>query len=140
MQLILDNFKDIVRGRMGITSDELPNLDIEQSRVEFMAAIYIKKRVPEYETVVDETDEFLLQEAAMNYICFYLCPRLGRLLDKEVKSADLRWVKQAVNWEDKANYFIGECESNLMGLTTVSVEAVTEAAIFKLYSPDRETI
>ena len=74
-----------------------------------------------YASITDEVELFYLEEAAINYICYKLCPSLPRRLNIEVKTLDTTWKKEKIDWAKLAEYFLGEFESALGNIESVEV-------------------
>lgn len=138
MLFLTSGYETYVRGRLGLDEIDLTDSDINSARFPDIAEATIKKRVPSYSTITDETELFYLEEAAINYICYLICPILPRKLNIEVKTLDTTWKKEKTDWAKLADYFLAEFEKALSNIESVEVasgSSVIASIITNEYDP-----
>lgn len=141
-KILQDGYEVTVRSMLGVKPAELPDADINQRPILGMAEAIVSKRVPRWADLTDDTDKLYLETAVVAYICFLLCPSMGRRLNTEVTALDMKWKKAAVNWGDRADEFLKQYEDaasvlvpddgsgtkvNLMGIAKHDITAGTGA-------------
>lgn len=134
------NYQEICLVRLGLDREEFTEEDFLNARADNLAEITIKKRIPTVLSIIDEVDEFYVQEAFINYMCYLLCPSLQRKLLTSGAGIDIKWAKDKVNWESKAQEYLGMYESNISNITSVSVTTITSYDIMTKVTRDRYTI
>lgn len=131
MPLILQpGYEDAVRAKLGVKPSELPDSDINQRVFVDVAEAYVIRRVPRYQEVTDPTDLLMLESAVISYICYLLAPSMARRVNRSVSTIDVRWEKDRVDWEQRAQEFLAECETALSSIQSVPVETGYESRIF----------
>lgn len=121
MLFLTPGYEKRVRGKFGLDEIDLTDDDINNPKFPELAEKIVVKRVPMYASITDEVELFYLEEAAINYICYKLCPSLPRRLNIEVKTLDTTWKKEKIDWAKLAEYFLGEFESALGNIESVKV-------------------
>lgn len=138
MDILTTGFESVVRSKLGVDVCDLPDDEINKSKFPEQAEIIIKRRVPNYKFITDESDKFFLEDAVINYICYLLCPSLSRRLNIEVKTLDTSWKKDKIDWQELAEYFLSKCEEALLNIQTVEVVSVQPTIVEKIsfeYTP-----
>lgn len=139
MDILKEGFRDKVRSRLGVDEVDLPDGDIDKTGFAQIAELKVKKRVPRYMDIVDETELIYLEEAAVNYFCYLMCPLMALKVNIEVKALDTSWKKDKVKWDERATWFLGEFELALDNITSVEVTTY-DASIAGLITHDYEPI
>ncbi len=121
MLFLTTGYETFVRGKLGLDDIDLTDSDINNARFPNIAETVVKRRVPLYSSITDETELFYLEEAAVNYICYLICPTLPRKLNIEVKTLDTSWKKEKIDWAKLADYFLSEFEKALGNIESVEV-------------------
>lgn len=122
VKFLQTGYAGTIRSKLGVTAGELPDDVINQRVVIDLAESTILKRVPSYDDITDDTDALLLEGAILSYACYLLAPGMVRRLHTEVTTVDVRWKKDKVNWNDLAQTFLAEVESQLSQITSVVVD------------------
>jgi len=138
MDILTAGFESVVRSKLGVDVCDLPDDEINKSKFPEQAEIIIKRRVPNYKFITDESDKFFLEDAVINYICYLLCPSLSRRLNIEVKTLDTSWKKDKIDWQELAEYFLSKCEEDLLNIQTVEVVSIQPTIVEKIsfeYTP-----
>jgi len=132
MPLILSaGYEVVVRTKLGAKENELPDADINQPLVVDLAEATIIKRVPNYSSVA-ASEKLFLENAVVSYICYLLCPSMARRVNQEVTTIDVKWKKEKVDWEARAQAFLADVESSLSQITSVTVEGGADGQIFAI--------
>jgi hypothetical protein len=124
MLILPVGFEKSVRNRLGVRETELPDDAINDIFVVETAERYIMYRVPDYATIIDESDLFNLKSAAMFYVCALIAPTMARRVNIEVGTIDVKWKKANVKWDDFANSCLADVEVALGNITTVTIIGV----------------
>lgn len=113
-------YEEMVRAKFGVKKSELPDEEIAQPLMVDLAEAMVIQRVPDYDQV-SGIDQLFLQNAALSYLCYLLCPGMARRLNVKVTTIDIRWEKERVDWEQMAQDFLAEFEQALSQITSVAV-------------------
>jgi hypothetical protein len=140
MEIIPYNYKDIARSRFSVTAEELSNNDIEDSMTAEIADVYIKKRIPDYASVTDESDLLMMQMAAVSYMCHLLCPSMPGRVMTEIATLDVKWKKDKIDWKTLEQKFLNETEAFLSKISTVTVTEPSQAPIITKITTTRNPI
>lgn len=117
MFLILqDGFEDVVRSKLGVSSSELPDEEINHRLIAQKAELAVIQRVPNYEEVLASLQGIYLEDAVVSYICYLLAPSMPNRLKVEVGTIDVKWKKGRVDWDKRAEEFLREFEEALLEL------------------------
>ncbi len=127
--LLIGSFEEAVRIKLGVTSGELSNAEINNNYIGKYAEKVILDRVPGYSTITDPFEKLFIQNAIIAYICYILCPSLSRKLNNEVLTIDVTWKKSKVDWLKMAQHFLAECEESLSKISSLSVSKVYDYPI-----------
>lgn len=133
--ILSENFYDNVRGLLGVDDLDLSNDDIDNARVAKKAEIVVKKLLPDWETITDEDDKFMLEDATVNYVCFLLCPSMKRRVETEVKTLDTVWKKDKVDWDTLREIFLSNFEEYMLELGAITFSGDTVGLIRHEYDP-----
>lgn len=125
--LILTNggYESLVRSRLGATENELPDSEINQDLVLQVAETVVIRRVPGYALIADSNDLLFLKLATISYICYLLCPSMSRRVKTEVATIDMKWKKDKVDWDKKAEGFLTEFETAIANIQSVEAAGGT---------------
>lgn len=134
------NYQEICLVRLGLDREEFTEEDFLNARADNLAEIIIKKRIPTVMSVTDEIDEFHIQEAFINYMCYLICPALQRKLLTSGAGIDLKWTKDKVNWEHKAQEYLAMYENSLNSISSITVNTITGYDIITKVTRDRYSI
>lgn len=121
MVILQAGYENVVRSRLGIDADDLPDTELNQPLVVDLAEAIIIKRVPEYASVVDAVDQLYLQNAVISQICAIVCPSMPRRLNLKIAISDVRIEKEKIDWDAQQLKYLGEVEANLGNIQTVEV-------------------
>ena len=121
MVILQAGYEDVVRSRLGIDADDLPDTELNQPLVVDLAEAIIIKRVPEYASVVDAVDQLYLQNAVISQICAIVCPSMPRRLNLKISISDVKIEKEKIDWDAQQLKYLGEVEANLGNIQTVEV-------------------
>ena len=128
MPIILqEGYEESVRSKMGVKAGELPDEAINNRLIIDLAENQLIKRVPDYASITDTSDQLLLEGAIISYMCYLLAPSMSRRLNIEVTALDMKWKKDKVDWNELAHLYLSEVDAHLSGITTVIVDG-NEAA------------
>lgn len=120
--MVLKNgFEEDVRNKLGVTDEVLPDSAINSSMVSGMAIAVVKKRVPTFSDITDETDLFFLEAATVAYTCYLLAPSMPNRIQIEVSTLDVKWKYARVDWAQREQDFLMEFESYLDSISSVPV-------------------
>jgi hypothetical protein len=117
-----EGYEESVRAKLGVKSGELPDNIINQRLVVDLAESTILKRVPSYTSLTDINEILLLEGAIISQICYQLAPTMGRRLNLEVSTVDVKWKKDKIDWAALAEIFAGEVEVALTGIESIEVD------------------
>lgn len=123
--ILKDGFEEQVRVKLGVTDEVLPDEAINTPMISKMAETVVKKRVPSYADIVDESDLFFLEAATISYICYLLAPSMPNRIQIEVSTLDVKWKYARIDWVQREKDFLMEFESYLDSITSVTVVAPT---------------
>jgi hypothetical protein len=138
MLFLTPGYETVVRGKLGLDDIDLTDADINNARFPSIAEAVVAKRVPAYSSITDTVELFYLEEAAINYICYLICPTLPRKLNIEVKTLDTTWKKEKIDWEKLANHFLTEFDKaigNIESVEIVGSSPVISGIISNDYNP-----
>lgn len=121
IEIMQPGFEVYVRSLLGVDETELTDEELNSPIYEELAEATIKKRVPDYANVTDTVDLLYMQNATMYLVCALVCPSMGRRLNIDVTTLDVKWKKDKVDWGEKEKYFLGKVEDMLLSVTTVEV-------------------
>lgn len=140
MPLILQpGYENTVRLRLGVKQSELPDLDIQDRLVTDLAEAITINRIPNYNLITDQKDLLFLQNAVINYICYLLSPSMARRVNQEVSTIDVKWKKDKINWEERAEKFLIDFENAVNSITSVEVLTGEDSIIFGIVSSTGES-
>lgn len=129
-------YEDTIRSRLGVKASELPDSEINQRLIVDLAEATIKERVPGWASVTEVRDSLLLENAVVSYISFLLCPSMARRLNKKVATIDVKWEKDRVDWDERAQQFLAEVDTSLMDITSVEVATFGDSDLFAVVKSD----
>jgi hypothetical protein len=139
MSILAEGYASAVRSRLGVDESDLSDEDITKTAFSRIAELQISKKVPEYKSITDEADLFYLEEAALNYVCYLLCPIMALKVNVEVKTLDTAWKKAKVDWDALADMFLTRYLLAVESIETVEVVTYS-STIVGLISHDYEPI
>ncbi|ATO48588.1 hypothetical protein P4V86_03510 [Brevibacillus laterosporus] len=122
MLILSEGYETSVRSKLGAKESELPNQEINQPLITDLAEAVITKRVPKYSEITDAVDLLLIKNAVVCYICYLVCPSMSRRVNQEVSTIDVKWKKDKVDWDERAQQFLADCENSLGQISTVEVD------------------
>ncbi len=124
------DYEHLIRSRMGVTENELPDVEINQDLILQMAETVVIRRVPSYSAIIntgDLGDLLFLRTAVIAYICYLLAPSMARRVKTEVSTIDVKWKKGKVDWGRRTEEFLVEFESALANIQGVEVVGYSAA-------------
>ncbi len=119
--LTTPGYEKLVRSKLGAKENEIPNDDINQDLIIGIAEAAVIKKVPDFAVITSEMDKLYLKNAAIAYICYLLAPSMSRRVNIEVHTIDVKWKKDKVDWEQRAQEFISEFNDSLANISSVEV-------------------
>ncbi|MEK5060940.1 MULTISPECIES: hypothetical protein [unclassified Paenibacillus] len=122
MLILTTGYETVVRSKLGAKESEVPDTDINQPLFVDLAEAIVIKRVPEYSSITDAVDLLLIQNAVVSYICYLIAPSMGRRVNQEVSTIDVKWKKERVDWDERAQQFLADYETSLSQISTVVVD------------------
>lgn len=138
MLILTAGYEKTVRSKLGAKESELPDDEINQPLVVDLAEAIVTKRVPEYYSITDAVDLLLIQNAVVSYICYLIAPSMGRRVNQEVSTIDVKWKKEKVDWDERAQQFLADYENSLAQITTVPVDGdAVEAPLIQKITSNR---
>ncbi|BAU28154.1 hypothetical protein DFP93_101230 [Aneurinibacillus soli] len=99
MIILQPGFEAAVRSKFGVSQKELPDSEINVPFLVDRAEADIIRRVPGYAELTDPLDKLNLQGAAITYLAMMIAPSMARRLKHKVKTIDVSWEKEKVDWE-----------------------------------------
>lgn len=129
-----------IREHLGVSSAELPDSAITRSSILGAAEVAVKKAIPRWETLPNETDELLLKVAAVHYVCYLLAPRLKLILaqmESDNKTIFTRF--KGIDLETVGRYHYGQYKATLKGISVYTSSAVTDSLVSG-HSPDFDPV
>jgi hypothetical protein len=139
--LILDSgFESIVRSKLTLTEDELPNDEINNGLTVELAESKIIKKVPTYKEITEEVDLIFLKSAIISQLCADLCLTVPNRINVEVSTLDIKWKKDRVDWKNLRETLLGEVDDQLLGIESVPVLVGYDSTIVGKISNTRTTI
>lgn len=117
MIILQPGFEGAVRSKLGVSQKELPDSEINTPFLVDRAEADVIRRVPEHATLTDPLDKLNLQDAVITYIAMMIAPSMVRRLKYKVKTIDVSWEKEKVNWEAFAARLRDEYEGLICELT-----------------------
>lgn len=123
MTLFDEGFEAVVRTKLGVSEDDLPDNEINNPMIIGLVEAVIRKRVKDMDLITDQQDLVFLKNAAIAYLCYKLAPSMPARLKIDVQTVDVRWKTDRVDWEKKAEQFYLEYEECLGNISSVSVSS-----------------
>lgn len=137
MPILQPGYEVAVRSKLGAKESELPDSEINQPLIKDLAEAVIAKRVPKFADITDAVDLLLLQNAVVSYICHLIAPSMARRVNQEVSTIDVKWKKDKVDWDERAQQFLADCETSLGQITTVEVESGYDSSLLTIIKSNR---
>lgn len=138
MLILTIGYETAIRSKLGAKKSELPDEEINQPLIVDLAEAVVTKRVPEYSSITDAVDLLLIQNAVVSYICYLIAPSMGRRVNQEVTTIDVKWKKEKVDWDERAQQFLADYENSLSQITTVEVDGdQPDSPIFQKITSNR---
>lgn len=131
-------YETLVRSRLGVTENELPDTEINQDLVLQMAETMVIRRVPTYASIADDSDLLFLKSATIAYICYLLAPSMSRRVKTEVSTIDVKWKKDKIDWGKRANDFLAEFENALANIQSVEIDGYTASLMMIAKATEEE--
>lgn len=110
MIILQPGFEAAVRSKLGVSQKELPDNEINVPFLVDRAEADVIRRVPGYAEITDTLDKLNLQDAAITYLAMMIAPSMARRLKYKVKTIDVSWEKEKVDWESFADRLRDEYE------------------------------
>lgn len=125
-------YYDSIRRRLGVNTTVVANEDIDDLMILGLAEVEIIRIVPQYLSIVDESDLLYLKSAVICYIAYLLCPMCAAKSKVEVKTIDTTWKKDKVDWDLLCEHLYNDCLKYINKITSVEIELNSVASIFAL--------
>ena len=140
MEILEPGFENLVRIQLGVSEYELSDADINNISISELAESVIKKRVPDYKLITDESDLLYLKNAVISYICYLIAPSMPNRIKIDVQTIDVRWKKDKIDWDANAQTYLNAVEAYLSNITTVDVVSTVKPVLFDIKSGNRVPI
>lgn len=115
------DYRDRIRVRLGLDEGELSNENIDINDSPELAELWIKSRVPEWNSITSETELIYLKRACVSYACALIAPSLSNVVANSFKSMDISWSKKTIDWNKVAETCISDAAASLSNISSVDV-------------------
>lgn len=126
-----NNWKERIRGKMGVDNAYLPDSVLEQPDIIDVAELNITSLFPDYETFKDDNLVYL-ESITILECCILLCPSMAARLPKK-QSGPHEGHELWINWDNKKAEFINE-RNSLIGRLEDLIKPNSSIDTFKSFA------